>query len=90
MKFATATKTNEVFAVKLMNKAEICKRNQVAHVINERKILNSVSHPFVLSLIKTFQTSNQLFMVLELMQGGELFSRVLKSGGGGFFCAFLF
>jgi len=81
VKFAVGPE-HEAFAVKLMNKAEIVKRNQVVHVLNERRILTSISHPFVLSLIKTFQTPTQLVMVLELLQGGELFSRVLKSGGG--------
>jgi serine/threonine protein kinase len=82
VRFAMLKTSREVYAVKVMNKAEIFARNQVAHVINERRVLASVSHPFVLNLIKTFQTRNQLFMVLELMQGGELFSRVLKSAGG--------
>jgi serine/threonine protein kinase/CRP-like cAMP-binding protein len=74
--------TGEAFALKTMNKADIYARKQIAHVNNERAILLEVSHPFVLSLIKTFEEPNQIHMVVELMLGGELFSRVLQSGGG--------
>ena len=74
--------SGEVFALKTMSKSTIVKRKQVEHVNNERNVLLEVSHPFIMSLIKTFNGVNHVHMVVELMQGGELFSRVLQSGGG--------
>lgn len=70
------------FALKTMNKQDLAERNQIMHVKNERAILEKSSHPFILSLIRTFQTPNHIYMLLELVQGGELFSQVVDSKGG--------
>ena len=37
-------------------------------------MLAQVNHPFVLGLVQTFQDKDSLFMLLELVQGGELFT----------------
>lgn len=74
--------THRSYALKIMNKQDLTVRNQQEHVNNEREILSASSHPFILSLIKTFQDRDRLFMLLELVQGGELFSRVIQSSGG--------
>ncbi len=74
--------TGDAYALKVMNKMDLLMRNQTEHVNNERKILKAVSHSFILSLIKTFQDDHKVYMLLELVQGGELFSRVLASRGG--------
>ncbi|GBG26969.1 Protein kinase, putative [Hondaea fermentalgiana] len=73
---------SQAFALKTMNKQDLVDRNQVMHVNNERSILEQSSHPFILSLIRTFQTPNHIYMLLELVQGGELFSQVIDSKGG--------
>ncbi len=73
--------TGDAYALKVMNKMDLLMRNQTEHVNNERKILKAVSHSFILSLIKTFQDDHKVYMLLELVQGGELFSRVLASRG---------
>jgi len=43
-------------------------------VCNEKALLSECSHPFILSLIRTFQDRDSLYMLLEFVQGGELFS----------------
>eukprot|EP00511_Aplanochytrium_stocchinoi_P008892 CAMPEP_0204868410 /NCGR_PEP_ID=MMETSP1348-20121228/26497_1 /ASSEMBLY_ACC=CAM_ASM_000700 /TAXON_ID=215587 /ORGANISM="Aplanochytrium stocchinoi, Strain GSBS06" /LENGTH=205 /DNA_ID=CAMNT_0052021325 /DNA_START=175 /DNA_END=789 /DNA_ORIENTATION=- len=73
--------TSKTYALKIMNKHDITVRKQQEHVNNERAILEASSHPFIMSLIKTYQDENRLYMLLELVQGGELFSRVCNSGG---------
>jgi serine/threonine protein kinase len=70
------------FALKTMNKQDLTERKQVVHVNNERKILSQSSHPFILSLVKTFSTPHHIYMLFELVQGGELFSLVVGSNGG--------
>ena len=68
-----------VFALKIMNKNDLWKRSQTDHVRNERRILMQVSHPFIIALVRTFQDPSRLYMLMEFVQGGELFSRVLRS-----------
>jgi serine/threonine protein kinase len=42
--------------------------------------LASVHHPFIVDMFLTFQTPSNLFMCLEYMVGGELFSHLRKEG----------
>ncbi|CAK9023160.1 cGMP-dependent protein kinase, partial [Durusdinium trenchii] len=63
-----------VWALKMMNKAHIVDCDQTRNVANERNVLKELSHPFVLQLMTTFQDKNSLYMLLEFVQGGELFS----------------
>ncbi|KAA0145550.1 hypothetical protein FNF31_08024 [Cafeteria roenbergensis] len=49
---------------------------QQKNVIREKEILAVVDHPFVIKLFQTFKDKHRLYMLLELVQGGELFSRM--------------
>jgi serine/threonine protein kinase len=71
---------NRFWAMKVLKKSEIIKLRQVEHTINEKQILEELSMPFLVQLAGTFQDSNSLFIILEYIQGGELFSYLRKSG----------
>jgi len=62
------------YALKMLNKREIIGHHQVEGVIREKNIMTSIDHPFVVNLICTFQDDRHLYMLIELVQGGELFS----------------
>ena len=64
---------SEVYAMKVLRKAEVVKRHQVEHTLTERYILATVRHPFVLCLRHAFQTTDKLYMVTDYCPGGELF-----------------
>jgi serine/threonine protein kinase len=40
----------------------------------EKKILESIDHPFIVQLQGTFQTPSHIYMVFDFICGGELFS----------------
>jgi len=63
-----------VWALKMMNKAHIVECEQTANVVNESLVLQELKHPFILTLFSTFQDRDSLYMLLEFVQGGELFS----------------
>lgn len=67
-------KTGKPYALKMLNKREIIQHHQVEGVIREKNIMSSVDHPFVVNLVCTFQDDRSLYMVIDLVQGGELFS----------------
>lgn len=64
--------TNDLFAMKIMEKSEMIQKNMVANVLMERKILMLIRTLFVVRLFYAFQTRNQLILVLEWMPGGDL------------------
>lgn len=65
--------------MKILSKAEIVRLKQVEHVLNEKQILASVNHPFIVNLLCTFKDTKNLYMLLEYVVGGELFSHLRKS-----------
>jgi len=65
--------TDALYAMKIMRKGEVMRRNQVKHTLTERHVLQHVRHPFIVGLQYAFQTSESLYLVLPYMAGGELF-----------------
>jgi len=67
-------RTGTPYALKQLSKREIMGHHQVEGVIREKNIMASLEHPFVVNLVSTFQDERNLYMLIELVQGGELFS----------------
>ena len=44
------------------------------HTLNEKYILENVNHPFLVALVAAFQDESNLYMVMEYVGGGELFT----------------
>jgi hypothetical protein len=70
------------YAVKVLKKAQVVKMKQVEHTNDERKMLQRVKHPFLITLWGTFQDCKNLYMVMDFIEGGELFSLLRKSQVG--------
>lgn len=67
------------YAVKVLKKQQVVKMKQIEHTNDERKMLQRVKHPFLITLWGTFQDSRNLYMVMDFIEGGELFSLLRKS-----------
>ena len=67
------------YAVKVLKKQQVVKMKQVEHTNDERKMLGKVKHAFLVTLWGTFQDSKNLYMVMDFVEGGELFSLLRKS-----------
>lgn len=70
--------TGKYFALKILKKAEVIRLKQVEHIMSEKAILASLKHPFIVRLFQTFQDQKNLYMLLEYVIGGELFSHLRK------------
>ncbi|KAI5465600.1 kinase-like domain-containing protein [Mariannaea sp. PMI_226] len=68
------------YAVKVLKKAQVVKMKQVEHTNDERRMLSDVKHPFLITLWGTFQDIKNVYMVMDFVEGGELFSLLRKSG----------
>lgn len=73
-------KTSQMFALKVLKKDNIIKRNQVEHTKTERSVLGYVKHPFIVGLNMAFQSREKLYFVLDYCAGGELFFHLGKLG----------
>lgn len=64
--------TRELYALKYINKTKCVKMKAVANIIQERRLLEEIDHPFVVNLRYAFQDDENCFFVLDLMLGGDL------------------
>ncbi|KAI8996379.1 kinase-like protein [Trametes punicea] len=64
--------TRELYALKYINKAKCVKMKAVANIIQERRLLEEIDHPFVVNMRYAFQDDENCFFVLDLMLGGDL------------------
>lgn len=71
--------TSKVFAVKIVNRNEATGEHNVP-VDNESKILRSLVHPFIVGLHFAFQSKDRLYLVMEYVNGGELFFHISNFG----------
>ena len=73
-------KTGRMYALKVLRKDNIIKRNQVEHTRTERSVLGYVKHPFIVGMNMAFQSKDKLYFVLDYCAGGELFFHLGKLG----------
>ncbi|KAJ1442339.1 kinase-like domain-containing protein [Ochromonadaceae sp. CCMP2298] len=70
----------KVYAMKVISKKLLKKKNNTQYMKSERDILTKVEHPFIVALYFAFQSETKLFLVLEFLGGGELFFHLRKQG----------
>jgi len=69
----------KLYAVKVLQKKTVLKRNEAHHIMSERNVLlKNLNHPFLVRLHYSFQTCNKLYFVLDYVNGGELFFHLQK------------
>lgn len=71
--------SGEVCALKCMNKSEVVASHQERNIMAEKNLLfECSSSPFILKLLQTYNFPNQIMMLMEFIQGGELWSYIYE------------
>ncbi|XP_067260578.1 cAMP-dependent protein kinase catalytic subunit PRKX isoform X3 [Chanodichthys erythropterus] len=73
-------KTRGFFALKAMKIPDVIRLKQEQHVHNEKEVLTEVNHPFLVRLFWTHHDDRFLYMLMEYVNGGELFSYLRSRG----------
>ncbi|KAK5164832.1 Serine/threonine-protein kinase [Saxophila tyrrhenica] len=68
----------KIYALKSLIKAEMHKKDQLAHVRAERDILANADSPWLVKLHTSFQDSTFLYMLMEFLPGGDLMTMLIK------------
>lgn len=71
--------TNEIRAIKIIYKKG-CSRQEEERMFNEIKILCKLDHPNIVRIYEYFHDEKNIFIVMELITGGELFDRIISAG----------
>ena len=64
--------SNDFFAAKVMSKAKIIARRSEDNIIGERNILSKINHPFIVNMYFSFQDQDNLYLLMDLLSGGDL------------------
>jgi len=67
---------NQVFAIKILKKSLLSERDQLSWTRSWKQILEHVHHPFIMHLRWAFQTRSRIFLVMDFLRGGEVFSHL--------------
>ncbi|XP_073686416.1 ribosomal protein S6 kinase alpha-3 isoform X2 [Garra rufa] len=77
VKKTTGPDAGQLYAMKVLKKATLKVRDRVRTKM-ERDILVEVNHPFIVKLHYAFQTEGKLYLILDFLRGGDLFTRLSK------------
>lgn len=58
--------------MKYMNKNMCIEKGAIRNVLQEMELLRRLDHPFLVNLWFTFQDQEDMFMVVDLLLGGDL------------------
>ena len=68
---------NKLYAIKVLKKEAILRRNEVKHIMAERNVLiQNLKHPFLVGLHYSFQSKDKLYFVLDYVNGGKYFTKL--------------
>ena len=71
--------TKLAYSMKISSKQLIVDLHNQKAVCDEKEILSKLDHPFIAAMYTTFQTANSLYMLMEMLPGGELWSLLYDS-----------
>ncbi|CAA7048174.1 unnamed protein product [Microthlaspi erraticum] len=72
--------TGDLFAIKVLKKADMIRKNAVEGILAERDILIKAHNPFVVRFFYSFTSRENLYLVMEYLNGGDVYSMLRKIG----------
>ena len=70
--------TQRFYAIKVIDKRILISQNQTHSIFREKEVLACVEHPFIVALRYAFQTEDHLCLVLDYIEGGNMYSDLMR------------
>merc|ERR1711887_138868 len=70
--------TDHVYAMKILRKADMVEKEQVAHGRAERDVLVEADHQWVVKMYYSFQDPANLYLIMEFLPGGDMMTLLMK------------
>ena len=80
VKLGTHLITREKVAIKILEKSKITNQQDIDMITREIKILKKIRHPFVIQLYQIIETNDELYLIMEHANAGELFEYIVRHG----------
>mmetsp|Transcript_12780 Transcript_12780/g.51024 ORF Transcript_12780/g.51024 Transcript_12780/m.51024 type:complete len:418 (-) Transcript_12780:62-1315(-) len=78
VKLVTSKRSGRQYAVKVIDKKDV--GQDMARLRTEIEILTRVKHPNIINLKEIMEDDHTLFIITELVTGGELFDKIVELG----------
>lgn len=79
VKYGVDLKTGKAYAIKIVDRAQVVKEHMEAQLKREIAIMKMLSHRNIVNMMEVLQTQRNIYIVLELVTGGELFDRIVSA-----------
>lgn len=80
VKFARNCETGENFAIKILDKDKLLKHKMIDQIKREISTMKLIRHPNVIRMYEVMASKSKIYIVLELVTGGELFDKITSRG----------
>lgn len=72
--------SDKEYAIKVIPKTRILLRGMLQQVRREVRIMYCLNHPNIVKLYSHFEDCTNFYLILELAEGGQLFTKLRKLG----------
>ncbi|XP_072956013.1 CBL-interacting protein kinase 9-like [Typha angustifolia] len=80
VKFARDVQTGDAVAIKILHKDQVLRHKMVEQIKREISTMKLIKHPNVVQLYEVMASKTKIYMVVEFVDGGELFDKIVSSG----------
>jgi serine/threonine protein kinase len=79
VKYGLNTENNQAFAIKIIDKSQLAKEHMEEQLKREIAIMKHLKHDHIVQMKEVLQTAKHIYIVLDLITGGELFDRIVAA-----------
>lgn len=80
VKYARNFETCESVAIKVLDRDQVLRHKMVEQIKREISTMKVIKHPNVVQLFEVMASKTKIYIVLEFVDGGELFDKIAKHG----------